>query len=82
MIGLLEREGNRDSYQDYVSQIKDLYTTMKFADIDFVVGTERFAAHKVILATRSPFFAKLFFSKKITFFISLSISKKRWRKRI
>jgi len=59
----LEREGNGDTYQDYVTQIQDLYTTMKFADIDFVVGTERFSAHKLILATRAPFFAKLFNSK-------------------
>jgi len=59
-LRIIEREGDQESHQKYVSQIKDLYTTMNFADIVFVVGDERFSAHKVILSTRCEFFANLF----------------------
>jgi len=42
---------------------------MNFADVVFVVGDERFSAHKVILSTRCEFLAKLFSSNFSSFLI-------------
>ena len=44
------------AFQDY----GQLLTSGKFSDVTMVVGGERFAAHKSILAARSPVFAAMF----------------------
>jgi len=44
-----------------------------FHDVVFVVGDKRFAAHKVVLCARSPYFKALFTSGlKVDFFSFLS----------
>lgn len=40
--------------------LKDLFETMKFSDVTFKIQDSSLRAHKIILATRSPVFARMF----------------------
>ena len=39
----------------------DLWSKKEFADVVFIVGTERFPAHKLVLATQSEYFRGLLY---------------------
>jgi speckle-type POZ protein len=61
----LPSENSRETLFSNTNQVafagmETIFETMKFADITLYVRDWQFRAHKIILATRSPFFAAMF----------------------
>ncbi|CAM1331992.1 BTBD9 (predicted) [Pycnogonum litorale] len=56
---------NQDGEVDHTHQLSDnmgeLYLKEKYSDVIFIVESEKFHAHKIILATRSDYFRALLF---------------------
>ncbi|CAM1154111.1 BTBD9 (predicted) [Pycnogonum litorale] len=56
---------NQDGEVDYTHQLSDnmgeLYLNEEYSDVTFIVESEKFHAHKMILATRSDYFRALLF---------------------
>lgn len=52
-------QADSSELNDLLSALRDLYLCNQFTDIEFVVGGERFRAHRVVLAAASGFLSAL-----------------------
>jgi len=61
------KEVCKDQEENFIQDIKNLFSRKLFPDVVFEVEGEEIPAHKAILAYRSGYFMKMFTSKRVNF---------------